>query len=115
MSRLNLIKERVEGLEESEELSEENFGRDRSDTGDKYGGPVCDPDDPVDASLLRSERDVVISGPLSTYKGSGRRFPTQVEALHWAQDKYGFERVSLVAQPEGAPRWAVLVKNLRNS
>lgn len=110
-TRLDLIKERSEGLEDYE-TEPDGFG-------EITDNPVCDRvaeyDDPVDDSYLRDERDVVISGPLSTYKGSGRRFGTEIEALHWAQDKYGFDRVSLVNKPEGAPRWAVLVKRLRNS
>lgn len=107
MNRLDLIKERDlllgEG-DDNDEDTEEPQGE--SDLG------LCDL--PVDDSYCRGSKDVVISGPLSTHKGHGRRFMTQTEALHWAQDKYGFDRVQLVTQPEGAPRWAVLVKNLRS-
>jgi hypothetical protein len=106
LNRLDYIKERIEGFEEE--------GEDEQDTElqEESGLELCDL--PVDDSYCRGIKDVVISGPLSTHTGHGRRFMTPVEALHWAQDKYGFDRVSLVTQPEGAPRWAVLIKNLRS-
>jgi hypothetical protein len=113
--RFNLIKERaslqeeLESEPEEEEDQDEPGPEDTSEIVDSLDSDVSSDDD----YCTRSSRDVVISGPLSTYKGAGRRFNTPIEALHWAQDKYGIERVSLVEAPEGAPRWAVLVKNLR--
>lgn len=104
MNRLDLIKERAEGeYDELEECTEAS--QDCTDSGD------CDL--PVDDFYCRGAKDVVLSGPLSTHPGHGRRFMTPVEALHWAQDKYGEQRVTLILGPEGASRWAVLVKNLR--
>lgn len=107
--RLDLIKERADDLEEEyeEQLS------DGCTIACDISEPVCDVDAPVDSSYTRSDKDVVISGPLGGAKGHGRPFNTVVEALHWAMDKYGETRVSLVPAPEGAVRWAVLVKNLR--
>lgn len=62
----------------------------------------------------RDSRDVVLSGPvLGKGKGPGREFTSAQAALEWARGKYGEDRVSLHNYREEAPRWAVLVKNLR--
>src|SRR6478735_4242165 len=106
MCRRNLIKERHEALEEVYEIEAEKI----------YGEHEPeDPDAPIAAEYTRSKLDAVISGPLGLGNENrpGRWFGTTIEALHWAKDKYGEQNVSIVEAPEGAVRWAVLVKNLR--
>lgn len=67
----------------------------------------------------RSPLDVVISGPLGKKvdgsKNPGRWFATTYDALEWARNKYGEERVRLIypLDSEEGARWAILVKNLR--
>lgn len=71
---------------------------------------------PLDDSYarhLRGVRDVILSGPVGDALGTGRRFATKEEALYWAVDKYGEDRVKLLDY-EGASRWAVLIKNLKS-
>lgn len=72
---------------------------------------------PLDDSYarhLRDCRDAIISGPLGEGRqgARGRWFNTVEEALHWAADKYGADRVKLIDY-EGASRWAILVKKLK--
>jgi hypothetical protein len=74
---------------------------------------------PVDSDYLdylRGPRDVVISGPVGKKvdgsKSPGRWFATPWDALTWAEEKYGRDKVKLLNLEESA-RWAVLVKNLR--
>ena len=108
MNRINLIKERMALDAETEEENDCECESERD------SGVSSDLLPELDTYCTRSERDAVISGPLGeNKKGGGRWFNTPVEALHWAVDKYGEGRVSLILGPEGASRWAVLVKNLR--
>lgn len=59
----------------------------------------------------RGPGDVVISGPLVSGVGPGRKFESRLSAITWAAEKYGSTNVSLIEA--GEYRWAVLVKNLR--
>lgn len=72
---------------------------------------------PLDTSYSdRGPFDVVISGPvgkkIDKSKAPGRWFATPWDALTWAEEKYGRDRVKLLNLEESA-RWAILVKNLR--
>lgn len=67
----------------------------------------------------RSPFDGVISGPVGKkVEGSrnpGKWFATGEDALAWAKEKYGEDRVRLIFPKLGeeGTRWAVLVKNLK--
>lgn len=105
MNRIKKLKERAD-VQRLRELHEEARTPVAEETG--IDGISESRDYPT-----RGPRDVVISGPLlGRATGPGRVFATWEEALYWAQDKYGIERVSLVKPNEEAVRWAVLVKNL---
>lgn len=66
---------------------------------------------------VRGRGDVVLSGPILSRMnperpGPGRVFSSAEAAYIWAKEKYGEERVQPLHKEE-APRWAVLVRNLR--
>jgi hypothetical protein len=108
VKRLNKIKERADEVE-MRELRK----MDALPAAEEAG--VDGVPESMDYSV-RGPRDVVLSGPLlGRSAGPGRMFTTPEEALYWAQDKYGMDRVKLIKPSEEAVRWAVLVKNLKSS
>lgn len=124
MNRRNRIERRVKRkarLDYESEMYEKERENSIPAVPSEWGPGV----DGVPTDLLYSDRgprDVVLSGPLgkkvSGSKSPGRWFATPWEAVVWAKEKYGEERVRLIYPKsifeEGAVRWAVLVKNLRS-